>query len=94
MPALAKTAREFQGLVNFIGVATDSPISELRSMQQEFQLPYPIVLGPPQMLKAWKAQQIPLTYFLNGDGEIIRAHRGFISEEELRQTIHLLIKSR
>jgi thiol-disulfide isomerase/thioredoxin len=91
LPQFAQVSRRYADTVLFLGIAVDSPISELNRFQSDFQISYPIVLGTNEMLRAWKAETLPTTYFLNTAGEVVRAHRGALSEQELIDTLESIL---
>lgn len=91
MPGLVNIANRFAGRVQFLGIAAQSPISDLRRFQELYKIPYPIVLGDDHLLSAWKAESLPVTYFLNSLGEVVGSHAGAISESQLESAIQKLL---
>lgn len=91
MPGLVNIANRFAGRVQFLGIAAQSPISDLQRFQELYKIPYPIVLGDDHLMSAWKAETLPLTYFLSASGEVVGSHAGAISEDELESTIQRLL---
>lgn len=92
LPAFVKVAAKFKDRVNFIGIAADSPISELQQFQTTYAIPYPIVLGAANLLKAWRVEQFPTTYFLNGAGEVVSAHLGALDEAGLTEFVESMLR--
>ena len=92
LPAFVKVAARFKDRVNFLGIAADSPISELHRFQTSYAIPYPIVLGTANLLKAWRVEQFPTTYFLNGAGEVVTAHLGALDEAELTEIVESMLR--
>jgi len=91
MPELVKVANRFASSVQFLGIAAQSPVSDLRKFQEAYKIPYPIVLGDDHLMNAWKAESLPLTYFLNASGEVVGSHVGAITESELESVIQRLL---
>lgn len=54
-----------------LAVVEDSAdVEAVRRYAQKHELSYPILLGAPEILRAYRVQAFPTNYFLNGDGTI------------------------
>lgn len=54
-----------------LAVVEDSDdVEAVRRFAREHELSYPILLGSPESLRAYRVQAFPTNYYLNGDGTI------------------------
>lgn len=48
---------------------------------------YPIVLGTPEMIKAYKVESLPTLYILDKNGNIADSHQGFWDRKALKKAV-------
>ena len=90
LPSFSKVSKLYESSVVFLGVAVDSPLNELVRFQRDFQLTYPIVIGSSDFIRAWKADTLPTTYFLNAKGQVVSAYTGALDEADLIRAIEAI----
>lgn len=82
LPEFAAAARRHED-VRFVGLAADSPRDAIERMVARFQIPYPIVPIDGATQQAWKANAVPATYLLDGDGKVVWSVLGGITGRDL-----------
>lgn len=92
MPALSRLAQKYRERITFVGAAVNSSKADILSMKSSIGLSYVIGQADEETVKHWQAQVLPTTYLINAAGNIVWAHAGVVSEEELERNIAALLK--
>lgn len=97
MPTLAILAQEFQGRVDFVGVAVDNTES-VNQFLRTTPVPYPVLLGNADVLALMQAQGnevgvVPFTVIYTADGHKLVAKAGKIPENLLREVLQKAISA-
>jgi thiol-disulfide isomerase/thioredoxin len=82
LPDLAAAARRHKD-VRFVGLAIDSPWDDVVQMASRFSLPYPVAAIDRETQTAWKAQAVPVTYLLDGNGVVTWRSLGALQGSEI-----------
>lgn len=89
-PALEKAYQSFKDKgVLFLGVFVQSNDKEIREFAETFHQTFPVGKDT-DVAKAMDIKAIPVTLFINRDGQIVKRHRDVIDYEELATGIELL----
>lgn len=71
LPSVRGLARNLGSNEVLLAVVADSEDAELvRRFAREHELSYPILLGTPETLSAYRVSSFPTNYYVNGDGSI------------------------
>jgi peroxiredoxin len=77
LPSLRSLARNLGPDEALLAVVEDSSdVDAVRRYAREHDLDYPILLGSPDVIRAYRVTVFPTNYFLNGDGSIDRSSVG------------------
>lgn len=77
LPSLRSLARNLGPDEALVAVVEDaSDVEAVRRYAREHELAYPILLGTPEVIQAYRVSSFPTNYFLNGDGSIDRSTVG------------------
>ena len=74
--------------VSVVGVNAwgESRTQALRIKRQK-NLTYPMAVGKPEMISAYKVTSLPTLYIIDPDGEIVATHEGFWERESLKKAV-------
>ncbi|THF61917.1 TlpA family protein disulfide reductase [Pseudothauera nasutitermitis] len=91
----AVSARMSGEPVQFVGLSIDSA-EKVRAFQDEFQVPYPLLIGGNDTLQLTTAlgnpsQGLPFTVLVGRDGRIAQIKLGTLKEDELERRIRTLL---
>lgn len=95
-PDLIRLYGKYKDQIEFIGInATfDDTLEGAISFVNEFQLPYPVWLDEQgAVMKTYKVQSYPTTYFVDRNGTILKINLGIVSADALEQTIVRTIRA-
>lgn len=71
LPSVRGLARNLGSHEVLLAIVADSEDAELvRRFAHEHELSYPILLGTPETLSAYRVSSFPTNYYVNGDGSI------------------------
>ena len=71
LPSLRGLAQNLGPDEALVAVVEDSAdVEAVRRFAREHELTYPILLGSPEVLRAYRVSAFPTNYFVNGDGSI------------------------
>ncbi len=71
LPSLRGLAQHLAPDEALVAVVEDSTdVEAVRRFAREHELTYPILLGSPEVLRAYRVSAFPTNYFINGDGTI------------------------
>ena len=91
-PLLSAAAIAFSGEINFIGVDVRDRPADAVEFIKEFGLNFPHVADPTSAIPAAMGGiGVPITYFVQADGEIADTHIGIIDERTLVAGIEALL---
>jgi peroxiredoxin len=79
--------------LEIVGVSLDrGGWDDVRPFLAKNRINYPIVVGDEEIAKAYKLPDaIPFTVFINRDGNIVKDHTGYMSEEAFEQEVQKLL---
>jgi cytochrome c biogenesis protein CcmG, thiol:disulfide interchange protein DsbE len=87
LPHFATAAAKYQGKVDFIGLAAESPPKDAEALVKRFGLPYPNVLIDGATQTRWNARALPSTYLVDKDGVVRWSVQGAIDGDLLADKI-------
>lgn len=83
LPAFVDASRRYAGRVDFVGLAAESPVADVKRLMERFDVSYPVFLVVPETQRRWNATALPSTYIVGGDGRVLWSIRGQIDAETL-----------
>lgn len=95
IPAFARVSQRYAGKgVQFLGISIDTP-AQVAAFQQEFAVPYPLLLGSAQTLTLSAGlgnsiQALPFTAIFDRGGQLRHIHLGALNETDLEGRIRAL----
>ncbi|MCM8768663.1 MAG: TlpA family protein disulfide reductase [Candidatus Omnitrophica bacterium] len=94
IPDFVKVHQAYRGEgVEFIGIAIDEKIEDIKKIVEQNRVEYPIVLGDEKVQSLYGGiNAVPTTFFVNQEGRIIRKKIGAMNQEELEEIIKSLLK--
>lgn len=93
IPHLVKLAKEYEGRgLTFVAANRDDPpdqkVQVALWVDKELPPLAPYVgFAPDEMAEGYKVEALPTLYFIDKEGKILEAHRGALSERQLRARI-------
>ena len=84
IPDLSAFAADHPG-VAVIGVAVEDRLADARAFAAEMRPGYPLAFGNTQFDEAYPIFGLPVTYFLDEDGEITDVFHGLLTAEALEE---------
>jgi peroxiredoxin len=88
MPVLARSAQDFAGQVDFIGINPLDSSQEALDFAARYNVTYPIYLDPDgTLIAAAGVGTMPVTLFVDANGVIVKQHGGEIDYSTLNATI-------
>lgn len=91
-PGFVDLSREFAGDVQFLGVSVDEDVTDVRRFVARYEVPYPILFGPPVSGTALRAPVLPTTLVIDRRGRVRLRHEGLLLEPVLRSALKALAK--
>ncbi len=92
IPGLVSLAQSMPDNVVVIGLSGDEDPSKLPSFLKNMKVNYPVFLAEIDVLQAFRVQTIPHNLIYNNEGKIVANAAGFVTEEELKQFINMLLE--
>lgn len=89
MPAIDAASIQHPG-VAFLGVAVKDNAGDAASFVDELGVGYTIAVDDGTVDEAYPALGLPATFFIAGDGTLVKAHFGVVTEESLAEDIATL----
>lgn len=97
MPELAAYYDDMQsaGLVVLgVNVTSQDSVAGAAQFVDDFDIPFPILLDVDgEVEKLYQASSTPMTYFINGDGQIVTRHFGPMNEAQIERYIEQIIQN-
>ena len=91
MPEIQKFYEQYGEDVHFILVSVDNSLDEAKTFIEEEGYTFPVYFDSTFMGSySYGASSIPLTYFIDADGQMIAYYRGAMSADILQQGIDLI----
>lgn len=87
LPELAQAAHQLKDRVQIIGLAVDSPPSDVSGLVKQYQVSYPVAAATNQTLNAWHAHSLPITYLVDAKGKIVWKQVGPTNWSEIHYAI-------
>lgn len=89
MPLLEKTFQEFKGKgIEILAVNTAEPTVLVNQFISQKGLNFSVLLDRDEtVLRQYQVQNLPITIFINSEGEIVKKVSGELTEEELEKQI-------
>ena len=95
MPLFQKLYEEYGNDLAVLGVNLQENPETIKNFLQEYGITYPILLDPDsEIKKLYNVITQPVTYFINKEGIIIDKKQGPLTEEELKEKVDKLLKSK
>jgi thiol-disulfide isomerase/thioredoxin len=82
IPMISRFARANPD-IPVLGIAVDGAPAELKKKAAELGVDYPVLVGTPEVVRAYGASTVPTTVVVNPDGTVGPAHVGIIFEPQL-----------
>jgi cytochrome c biogenesis protein CcmG/thiol:disulfide interchange protein DsbE len=92
MPAIDVSASRHPE-VAFIGVAVKDSEDDARAFAEEIGISYPLAFDDGTIDDAYPVLGLPATFFINGDGTIVKRHFGVVTIDSLDDDIAELFGS-
>lgn len=89
-PGFVDLQHEFEGEVQFLGLSRDANAGGVRDFVQRHDVPYPVLIGPPQSGASLTVEVLPTTYVIGRRGRIRMRHEGLLLEPALRPVLRRL----
>ena len=91
-PGFVDLAREFEGRVEFVGIAAERDREAVRAFGERYGVPYPLVMqaaleGPPP-----SGRVLPTTYVIDRAGRLRVRHEGLLVRAALRPVLKRLVR--
>ena len=91
-PGFVDLAEDFEGDVQFVGLASETDERAVQSFGERYGIPYPLVMsgalgGPPP-----EARVLPTTYVIDRQGRVRMRHEGLLLEPALRPILKRLAR--
>jgi len=83
-----------QGLVSIGAAMDDEGWARVKPYLAEHPIPYPIVIGNPDLLQPYDIKNLPVTLLIDRQGRIADAHAGVVDKEAWEQEITQLLRER
>jgi len=83
-----------QGLVSIGAAMDDEGWAKVRPYLAEHPIPYPIVIGNPDLVKPYDVTNLPVTLLIDRHGRIADAHAGVVDKDVWEQEIRELLRER
>ena len=95
LPALKKGYDKYKGQVEFLVVFLKSPEKDVTDLIEKNSIEFKVGLDPEaQVGKAYGVKGFPITYFIDGDGNVVDDYFGGIAESTLSKKIDSLLKKK
>jgi peroxiredoxin len=92
LPSVRSVHRNLDDDEVLLSIVEDSDdVAALRAFAREHELTYPILLGTPETLRAYRVNSFPTNYYLNGDGTVRTTTVGLSTR--LGMSLRLLLAS-
>jgi peroxiredoxin len=92
MPALNQLNQEYAGQVQVIGIGLDSTAEQLRAVAQETGTSYPVLVGTPEIAKAYgNIEFVPATFIIDRAGNIAQRVNEAQTEEQFSKLVKPLL---
>ena len=83
-----------QGLVSIGAAMDDEGWAKVKPYLAEHPIPYPIVIGNPDLLQPYDIKNLPVTLLIDRQGRIADAHAGVVDKDAWEQEINQLLRER
>ena len=83
-----------QGLVSIGAAMDDEGWVKVKPYLAEHPIPYPIVIGNPDLLQPYDIKNLPVTLLIDRQGRIADAHAGVVDKDAWEQEINQLLRER
>ena len=84
-------AAEFSGDVQFLGLAQDDDPADVRAFSLKYDVPYPLLVGPPLSGMLPHVAVLPTTVVIDRRGRVRMRHEGLLVEPSLRAALRTLV---
>ena len=86
VPHFRQAYEQEQGKVVFLSIAVDEPASAVRRFAEENEMPFTILLDDDgKVASEYRVSGIPVTFFINRDGEIMVRYVGQMSSHAIEE---------
>jgi peroxiredoxin len=86
VPHFSQAYEQEQGKVVFLAIAVDEPANAVRRFAEENEMPFTILLdGGGKVASEYRVNGIPVTFFINRDGEIMVRYVGQMSSHAIEE---------
>jgi len=83
-----------QGLVSIGAAMDDEGWARVKPYLVEHPIPYPIVIGNPDLLQPYDIKNLPVTLLIDRQGRIADVHAGVVEKDAWEQEINQLLRER
>ncbi len=92
IPGLVSIAEKMSDQVVVIGLSGDEDPKKLPGFLKDMKINYPVLLAGMDVLRFFKVHTIPHNLVYNQDGKIVANASGFVTEDELKGFITMLLE--
>ena len=90
-PGFVDLQSEFEGEVQFLGLSTDDSDADVRAFADEYDVNYPMLVGPNYAGTGYHVPLLPTTILIDRDGHVRFQHEGLLLAHALRPALRALI---
>lgn len=90
-PGFVGLQSEFEGEVQFLGLSTDDSDADVRAFADEYDVNYPMLVGPNYAGTGYHVPLLPTTILIDRDGHVRFQHEGLLLAHALRPALRALI---
>ena len=91
-PGFVDLAGEFEGDVQFVGLAAEDDEAAVRAFAQKYGVPYPLVMVGALEAPPPEDRVLPTTYVIDRAGRVRMRHQGLLMEPALRPILKRLAR--
>ena len=92
IPDFVEFYNKNKGKIEIIGIAVNSPVSQVKNMIKKYKIRYPVVISDGKVEKLYGGiRYIPTTFIITKDGKIYKKHEGFMRKEDLEEILKDLL---
>lgn len=91
-PGFVKLQEEFAGEVQFLGLSTDESEADVRAFATEYEINYPLLVGPNRAGDGYRVPVLPTTLLIDREGRVRFRHEGLLLAHALRPALRALVR--